>query len=194
MAITLDRNLDSLTAIELKKNTLIAVPMLYLDFPTLIKYYSGSTNQIILKSSAIMPAATYSGVGGISSVSASEEAVELRATKLTVELNGLDSSYMALVLAEQYYGRDAILGLATLDSNYSIIGEPLVLFKGFMSILSITLDSKTAVTVEIESILADWERPRVKRYNTGTQALIDPTDKGFDNVSDNITKELVWGK
>ena len=150
MAITLDRNLDSLTAIELKKNTLIAVPMLYLDFPTLIKYYSGSTNQIILKSSAIMPAATYIGVGGISSVSASEEAVELRATKLTVELNGLDSSYMALVLAEQYYGRDAILGLATLDSNYSIIGEPLVLFKGFMSILSITLDSKTAVTVEIE--------------------------------------------
>lgn len=193
MAITLDRNLDALTNTEFKGEQLISAPILFLDFVTLAKYYAGTSTNITLTSSAIMPAGDYIGVGGISSISSSEETVELRSNKITVELNGLDSTYVALVLAELYYGRDATLALATLDSNYKIIGEPLVLFKGFMSVLSISLDSKAAVNVEIESILADWERPRVKRYNTGTQELIDGTDRGFDNVADLITKEIVWG-
>ena len=192
MAITLDRNLNALTNIELKSSQLIAVPLLYLDFPSLFKFYSGATVNTELKSSAVMPAATYIGVGGISSITSSEESIDLKSTSLTVELNGVDSTYIALVLAELYYGRDATLGLATLDSNYRVVGEPLILFKGFMSILSISLDDSTKISVEIESILADWERPRVKRYNTGTQELIDATDRGFDNVSDIISKTIVW--
>lgn len=197
MAITLDRNLDALTNAEFKNtgpggSQLTAVPLLYLDFPTFNKYYSGATVNTELKSSVAMPAATYIGVGGISSVTSSEESIDLKSTSITVELNGIDSTYMALVLAELYYGRDATLGIATLDSNYRVIGEPLILFKGFMSILSIDLDNSTKISVEIESILADWERPRVKRYNTGTQELIDGTDRGFDNVSDIISKEIVW--
>ena len=131
-------------------------------------------------------------MGGISSITSSEESIDLKSTSLTVELNGIDSSYIALVLSELYYGREATLGLATLDANYRVVGEPLILFKGFMSILSISLDSSTKISVEIESILADWERPRVRRYNSGTQELVDPTDRGFDNVSDIISKTIVW--
>ncbi len=197
MPITLDRNLDALTNAEFKNtgpggSKLIAVPLLYLDFVTFNKYYSGATVNIDLKSSAIMPAGIYLGVGGISSITSSEESIDLKSTSLTVELNGVDSTYIALVLAELYYGREATLGLATLDANYRVVGEPLILFKGFMSILSISLDNSTKISVEIESILADWERPRVRRYNTGTQALIDPDDRGFDNVSDIISKTIVW--
>ena len=141
-----------------------------------------------------MPAGFYIGVGGISSISVVEESIDLKSAKLSVELNGLDNTYIALILAELYFGREATLGLAMLDTEYKIIGEPLVLFKGFMSILTANLDSKTSIRVEIESILANWERPRIKRYNTGTQSDVSSTDRGFDNVADNMTKELVWGK
>lgn len=193
MAITLNRNLNASTDTELKLPQLISAPLLFLDFPSLSKYYAGSSTNIELISSTVMPNAIYLGVGGISSISGSEESIELKSTKINAIINGLDSTYIALVLAENYYGRDATLGLATLDSNYVIIGEPVILFKGFMSILTINSLEKFSIDVEIESILADWERPRVKRYNTGTQELIDGTDKGFDNVADNITKEIVWG-
>lgn len=193
MPITLDRNLNASTDTELKAPQLISAPLLFLDFPTLAKHYAGSSTNIELTISTVMPNSIYLGVGGISSISGSEESIELKSTKINATINGLDSTYIALVLAENYYGRDATLGLATLDSNYVIIGEPVILFKGFMSILTINSQEKFSVDVEIESILADWERPRIKRYNTGTQELIDGTDKGFDNVADNITKEIVWG-
>lgn len=193
MTITLDRNLSTATNTEVKENSLIAAPILYLDFPSLFKYYSGATTNILLSSSAVMPAGSYVGVGGISSLSAVEESTDLKSTRLVAELNGLDSTYVALVLSQQYFGRDASYGLAILDTDYKVIGEPILLFKGYMSILKVDLEEKAKVTVEIESILADWERPRVKRYNDATQETIDSSDNGFKNVAAIISKEVTWG-
>ena len=195
MPITLDRNLNSLTNTELQSDSLVAVPIIFLDFPSLEKYFAGSSTNIVIPTSAnqIMPAATYVGVGGIASIATTEESTELKSSKLTVELNGLDSTYIALVLAEQYFAQEARLALVTLDSNHAVVGEPLILFKGFMSVLTTSVENKFSISVEISSVLADWERPRIKRYNTGTQQLIDGTDRGFDNVADLINKEVVWG-
>lgn len=193
MTITLDRNLAAATDTEVKKSSLITAPILYLDFPTLTKYYAGTTTNITLGSGTVMPAGTYVGVGGIASVAVAEETTELKSTRLVCELNGLDSTYIALVLAEQYFGRDASYGLAVLDSSYKVVGEPIILFKGYISMMNINLEEKAKITVEIESILADWERPRVMRYNDNTQETIDPTDDGFNNVAKNVHKEVVWG-
>jgi len=193
MTITLDRNLASTTNDEVKKSSLIVAPLLYLNFPTLSKYYAGTTTNVTLGSSTVMPAATYLGVGGISTLSVMEESIDLKSSKLIAELNGLDSTYIALVLAEQYFGSDASYGLVTLDSNYKIIGEPVLLFKGLISVLTADIEEKAKVSIEIESILADWERPRVKRYNDATQYEIDPTDDGFKNVAAIVNKEITWG-
>lgn len=193
MPITLDRNLDVAVKNEVAGSALSLAPILYLDFPTLVKYYAGSLNNIHLKSNAVMPSGIYVGVGGISNLSVVEETEELKAAKLVAELNGIDSTEVALVLAEDYYARDAILGLAILDSNYKIIAEPIILFKGFISILKATIEKNAKIVVEMESILADWERPRVKRYNEDTQAEVDPTDQGFSNVARSVNKEVAWG-
>lgn len=195
MTITLDRNLATATDTEVKKGSLITAPLLWLNFdsPTMGRYYAGTTTNVTISSNAVMPAANYVGVGGISSISVAEETVELKATKLVAELNGIDSTYVALVLAEQYFGREASYGIAVLDSSYKVIGEPILLFKGFMSLLNIEIDEKAKITVEIESILADWERPRVKRWNDSTQQTIDASDDGFKNVASIINKDVTWG-
>ena len=199
--LTLSKNPSGLPAIdttiaEFDKPSLIAVPILFLDFPSLNKWFSGANININLLSGAVMNnAGTYVGVGGISAVSTSEESIELKSQKLTVEINGIDSTFMALVLSENYFGREATFGLVTLDSSTSLVqGEPIILFKGFMSVLSIEMDTNTKIIVEIESILANWERPRVKRYNTSTQQGTDVTDKGFNNVASLIHKEIKWGR
>ena len=196
MAITLDRNLDAAVVSATKDNNLVAVPVLYLDFANsgFQKYFAGAGMDIDIPTNPIMPSGTYLGVGGISAVSAAEESAELKAGGLTVTLNGIDSTYVSLVLSEQYYGGEAKLALVILNtSNYSIIGNPVIIFKGFMSVLTVDLGKdKADITVELENILADWERPRVSRYNNASQAAIDPNDKGFSNVSKIVTKEIVW--
>lgn len=204
MVMDLTRNFNTTTGDALAASQVIAAPVLYLNFPDkddtgpdteFQKYYAGSTVDIVIPVNDIIPDATYIGVGGISAISTIEETSELKAPKLTVELNGIDSTYISLVLAENYYGGDATLALVLLGSDHAILtdSEPVILFKGFMSILTLAMsEGKANITLELESILADWERPRVNRYNTGTQRNIDPNDRGFDNVADIISKEIIW--
>jgi hypothetical protein len=85
------------------------------------------------------------------------------------------------------------MGLAILDSNYKIVGEPILLFKGFISKLVADIEENAKITVELESIFMDWERPRVKRYNTISQSSIDGNDSGFNHVAVIVNKEITWG-
>jgi len=193
------RDIDATTNTEVTtSSSLRVVPILYLNFFDTIgqqvveKYYSGSSVDLTVTGSTIMPNGVYEGVGGISSVTAIQETSDLQAPQLTVELNGIDTTYIAQVLALQYFGREAKLALTVLDENFDTIGDVVLLFKGFMSKLTADIEKDAKVTVIIESILADWERPRVKRYNDNTQRLIDPTDKGFVRVEELINKEVVW--
>ena len=193
MSLTLDKNLGSSVEAATKGQSLVAVPLLYLDFPSLAKYFAGSSTNIEIRSSTIIPAATYIGVGGISAISAVEESSDFSSTSLTAELNGIDSTYVAMVLGENYFGRDASLALGVLDNNYKIVGDPILLFKGFMSLLETSIEKEAKFTVKIESMFGQWERPRVLRYNTATQKTINANDRGFDNVAPNVNKEITWG-
>jgi hypothetical protein len=195
MTITLDRGIDATSNAAAKSSALIAVPILFLDFraPTMAKYFAGANVNIIIANSDVMPAGTYLGVAGVSSISTTEESLEVKSTAITAELNGIDSTYIALVLAEQYFGRDAYYGIVLLDSDYLPVGDPILLFKGFISVLNTEIQEQAKVTVEIESIFTDWERPRVLRYNTKSQSLIDGNDSGFNNVGPIVNKEVTWG-
>ena len=192
MTLTLDRNLHIDVENSTKSGQTIAVPLLYINFasPTLAKHYAGSNVDVVVSSSAAIPAETYIGVGGISTIAVAEESVELKSTKLTVELNGLDSTDVALVLAEPYYGKEATLALAILNNDYQVLGDPIVLFKGFCSIMRLSLDTKASISMDIESILANWERPRVKRYNSADRG----TDTGFGNIVAGVSREVIWGR
>ena len=193
MTITLDRDMSALSSAEIQKDSFVVVPLLYLDFDGLLQNYAGSNVNIQVKTSTVIPAATYVGVGGISTISVVEERSDLGATTLTAELNSLDSQTVALVLANQYFGRDASFAVGILDSSYTLIGEPLLLYKGFMSVLTAEIAEQAKFTVEIDSIFRNWERPRVLRYNTPTQTSIDPLDRGFNNVAPIVNKEITWG-
>ena len=56
-----------------------------------------------------------------------------------------------------------------------------------------TPSALSRVSVTAESLLADWDRPRVRRYNAEDQRLYYPNDKGFEFVPSLVEKQIVWG-
>jgi hypothetical protein len=49
-----------------------------------------------------------------------------------------------------------------------------------------------SVTVRLENRLADWERPRLRRYTDEDQQRAHPGDKGFEFVTSTVDKDIVW--
>jgi hypothetical protein len=48
--------------------------------------------------------------------------------------------------------------------------------------------------VRAENRLADLERPRVRRYNSGDQQLLFSGDKGLEFVEQMVDTSIVWGR
>ena len=59
--------------------------------------------------------------------------------------------------------------------------------------MDIDVGATATITVNAESRLADWDRPRVRRYNHEDQQIDYPGDMGFEFVPQMATKELRWG-
>ncbi len=135
---------------------------------------------------------TYVGLGNLGTISKIEEAAEVRAMGVTCTLTGIPSDFISAELGENYQGRDARIYLGFLDSSYSLIAEPLLVFQGRMDTQDIRLGKDATVSVNIESRLVDWDRPRVRRYTNEDQQNQYPGDKGLEFVSQMVEKEIVW--
>jgi hypothetical protein len=136
---------------------------------------------------------TWLGVGRIGSIDPVNEGNTLEARGLRFTVTGIDPAYIAIALGQQYQGRSCKVWFATLNPDYSVIADPALIFKGRMDTMDIDLGATATITVAAESRLADWDRPRVRRYNAADQAITDPADKGFDFVPQMVEKNIRWG-
>ena len=135
---------------------------------------------------------TFLGVGQLGSVSAAEESAELRAYGLNVTLSGIPRDSIAIALSQAYQGRPAAVWEVPLDANGQPVADPIVIFRGRMDTMDIQLGEMATVRVSLENRLADWERPRVRRYTNEDQQAAFAGDKGFEYVSATTEKELIW--
>ena len=72
------------------------------------------------------------------------------------------------------------------------IADPIIIFRGRMDLMEISLGEEGVVRVRLENRLADWERPRVRRYTAEDQEAEHPGDLGFRFLSVTTEKELIW--
>jgi hypothetical protein len=135
---------------------------------------------------------TYVGLGNLGTISKIEEAAEVRAMGVTCTLTGIPSEFVSAALGENYQGRDARIYLGFLDGNYTLIADPMLVFQGRMDTQDIRLGKDATISVNIESRLVDWERPRVRRYTNEDQQNQYPGDKGLEFVSQMVEREIVW--
>ncbi len=161
----------------------VAVELLYSSAPV---RFAGTPFDIAIGG------ATFFGVGALGGVSAVEESAELRAYGMTVGLSGCPRDMVAVALTESYQGRRATVWEVLFDANGLPVADPLVIFRGRMDQMDIALGETATINVRLENRLADWERPRIRRYTAEDQRAAWPADKFFDFVPATTEKELIW--
>jgi hypothetical protein len=136
---------------------------------------------------------TWLGVGRLGSIDPIKEGADLQARGLAFRMTGIDPASIAVALGTQYQGRSCKVWVAALTGAHAVIADPVLIFWGRLDTMDIDLGATATITVSAESRLADWDRPRVRRYNHEDQQIDYPGDLGFEFVPQMVEKELRWG-
>jgi len=138
---------------------------------------------------------TYLGAGDLLSIGSIQETAELTANGATVTLGGIKQSLLSLARDEPYQGRPLIIRLGAFDESGDLIASPVILFSGFMDVMTIADSGDTStITVTVENKLIAFQRTAVRRYTAEDQKIEHPTDKGFEFVAKIQEKEIIWGR
>jgi hypothetical protein len=138
---------------------------------------------------------TWLGTGTLGRVSSVEETLELKAAGASFQLSGVPSDLLTHVLGEPIQRRLVLMWLAFFDENWTVVPDPVLLFRGKMDTVEIADGGPTAtVTLFAESALRDLERARVRRYTDQDQQAEYPGDLGFAFVTALQETNLLWGR
>jgi len=135
----------------------------------------------------------WTGAGALGSIEPIEEGNSLEARGVALSLSGIPAGIVTTALAEHYQGRSARIYVAPLDASHAIIADPVLRWAGRMDNMLVEMGQTATITVRCESRLADWDRPRVRRYNHQDQQAEYPGDLGFQYVEQMAEKPINWG-
>lgn len=157
---------------------------------------------------------TYTGAGGLLSISDLEEIGDLSAKSASVTISGISTDIVALALVEPYQRRPCriLFGCAVpallpdgLWDDYSLWDDSLLwndapndvieMFSGKMNTMTIedAPDSAT-ITLTIESRLIELQRAKTRRYNHESHISRYPGDTFFATVADLQDRQVTWGR
>lgn len=138
---------------------------------------------------------TYIGAGDLLDIGSVQESTELTATGAQVTLGGIKQSLLTLARDEPYQGRPLTIRLGAFDENGDLIASPVIVFSGFMDVMTISDSGETStITVSAENKLIVFQKTAVRRYTAEDQKIEHPNDKGFEFVAKIQEKEIVWGR
>jgi hypothetical protein len=173
-------------ASALGASNLAPVMFVQLDFD------SGTVRVTNLAFDIVWNGNTWLGAAYVGSIDAIVENETIQANGLSFTLSGIPSALIATALGEQYQGRKAQVWLGAISAA-ALVADPVLVFSGRMDVMNISLGSTATIKVNAESRLADFERPRIRRYNDADQRALYPSDPSFQYVPQMINKSLYWG-
>lgn len=150
--------------------------------------YANSTNRTITWNGN-----DYLGVGNYGSLSQIDEDSELRAAGVSAVLSGIPAANISIAFNEHFQGRTATIYMGYLDTDYALIADPFIIFRGRMDTQKISVGEVAQIVLNIENRFVDWDRPRVSRYNNESQQSRYPGDKFFEFVEQTTDKAIFWG-
>lgn len=181
------RTLDQALADASKAAVARFLVMVRIDFDSGTKAWHSGFGDITLDGK------TYYGIGNVGSISPVKEEPGTKSSSLSVEITGIRTEVVALMLNEPYMNRPAWVHLQLLDDqDRPLIATPLLIFKGSLDSIEGTMGATASFTLSIKSRLADWERPRKLRFSDADQQRLYPGDRGLEYVAQLSQKQLVW--
>jgi hypothetical protein len=129
-------------------------------------------------------------LGGISEV---EETPELQAAALTLQLAGVPRDAVNIAMTNRCQGRAGTIYEVVFDLvTEQPLADPFIMFRGRMDNMQVDLGETATVRVSMTNRLADWSRPRFRRYTDEEHRRRYPSDRGFRFVTATASKEIVW--
>lgn len=181
------RGIDAATIAALQTDSFNMAHLIQLDFSTVLRFTEWSRN-ISALSSTFVSSAHLIGIGD------SSESTDIRANSIDLVMSGVEQSFIALFLTNNYMDVRARIWKAVLDSSDAIIGAPFLAFDGRISSYSISDDTGASeISIEISSHWKDFDLSKGRRTNRNSQQYYFPSDKGMD-FSGVVVKNLKWGK
>lgn len=132
----------------------------------------------------------FKGVGLLGKIADWQEGEQLQAYGITLELSGVDQASISISLTEHYQGRALKIWVAFLDENSILAGDPVGPWRWRMDTMSGEFGKTATVTLNAESRMVEWEKPRTRRYTDADQRAEYPDDFGCEFVSAAAEKEI----
>lgn len=136
---------------------------------------------------------TWLGNGWFTGISGGDEADDISAQSLTVELSGIPESILGIILnAAQGALGEVFIG--ALDEDGALIPDPYLVFSGKMDTATIKESADGAyIDLTYETRLVDLDRANDFRYTQESQKIFWPNDRGFEYVVAANKITLFWG-
>ena len=137
---------------------------------------------------------TYLGVGNLAELSAVEENSEIQAKDIKVTLSGIDATLIAVALQENYQNRPCFVYYGLLDANYTVIADPVLMFRGSIDTMAVTVGETATITVTCQNRLVDWQKSKPRYYTDAEQKSRFPGDRGFELMQESQERKILWGR
>lgn len=142
---------------------------------------------------------TYLGEGAILSFDGVEETSDLGAVGITLGMafssNNVTADIMQKVVTDKYQGKPITVYLRLGTSTGGYAGDPIVLFDGFIDVMSVEDDGDVAsISLSAESSLIRLGRAHNRRYTHKDQQFYFAGDDGLLHVTGVQEKQVYWGR
>lgn len=139
------------------------------NFDTPVYYWTGFGT---LNSADNSNAKTYQGAANLLQIDGLQETSEVKATNVTIKLNGVPQALINLALSTTYHGRTAEIFFG-LKGNYNLTS----VFTGYMDTMDIDDNPEGGtIAMTLESKLVDLDRARPFRYTKESYNTLQPND------------------
>lgn len=135
---------------------------------------------------------TFLAAGNLGRVGEISESTDLNPASCKVDISGVNQTFVATIVAENYVNRRGIIYLAVFDEEDQIIGQPFTYFDGLIESLAVSIGDRRVVSISLVDRLVLWSRVKVERYSHETHTAIYPDDDGFEFVEAIQNKEIIW--
>jgi hypothetical protein len=181
------RSIDAATITALQSDSFNMAHLIQLDFSSVVRLTDWNRSVTAL-SNTFLSSPHLVGIGD------SSESTDIRVNSIDLVMSGVEQTFIALFLSNNYMDIRARIWKAVLNSSDAVIGAPFVVFDGRISSYSISDQSGTSeISIEMSSHWKDFELSKGRRTNRNSQQYYFPTDKGMD-FSGVVVRDLKWGR
>ena len=185
------RTLTTALKNELLTNEIRPVHLLSIGFATPVNI---TDNSFSLTSSVSGSSTTYTASPFLVATPTFTEETDLTKTSLNITLSGADTTFISTVLNENIVNDTVDIFRGLLDSNNTLIADPILLYSGNIDTFQISeSETESNVILTVVSHWADFDKKSGRQTNNNSQQRFFNTDVGMDFSSQTVL-DLKWGR